>query len=799
MDEKAKLYELLEEILQPRDDYFDIETIKPLLIQTIEQLIDIGDHCWNPSELSALANAIHSGQLVLRSQSERGEKGIHGSNPIHGALFKLSTAQEQPKKLSERLLLLAHIINAAFKWRLDMRAAQDNKAFTEQREKRLKPTTYAKSLEAACKVARRIEASWLDFLAPLDRPTVELSIRCDAFQVDEESKQQDAYIKELGRFLAYGLNRRQPRRGYQEKTDHHSQKNPTVQRKRLFDDDADDYWEATAASVLTLAQDLNENTESTLRTAGLSIAEERSSTELIQSDQPVKTAKGDSSLQAVFRARSQQIFQDKAAQLLPGRWEQLSAFDLYQLMQQLNQLPSNKRRYIGCVIGLLLTTGRSLESVLDAQVLPMKRKPPSTIDEQSIIVVHGEHAYWVSGILRPESSRQMTGEWPTHMRATQASLRLPIPAFSWQLVEGHASHIVRRVNKRALPLFNNDNRAELENDLKTLISETNRKTGSRLTVHRLGAHLFNTLNAGDADLTAACLITARMPSFGQQTSLYYYAPSTYHLEQQYLRAMRAIEQQCSAAAPQSDEIKHTCATASSTISDTPQYVGSKLVPKTTYVKELVATLQQRIKAAKKSVQPLDLFSMHNAYVAYTVAMLMFSTAYRSIRDPLPVWENISLSRRMIVIADKTDDEQSHARFLPLTSLMVEQLEHYQHHRTGLLGRLEVYLQKAWETPFMFLNPSGTPQEVTPSRLEAHLNWRDTPPLNINRHYLHTQLKEKGFSSEVVDAFMGHWDAGQAPWDNYSTFCPREYCELIAPAIEKLMKEQGWKALKGKAL
>lgn len=100
---------------------------------------------------------------------------------------------------------------------------------------------------------------------------------------------------------------------------------------------------------------------------------------------------------------------------------------------------------------------------------------------------------------------------------------------------------------------------------------------------------------------------------------------------------------------------------------------------------------------------------------------------------------------------------------------------------------------------MFLNQSGTPQEVTPSRLEEHLQWRDTPPLNINRHYLHTQLKERGLASEVVDAFMGHWDAGQAPWDNYSTFCPREYCALIAPAIEKLMKAQGWKALKGKAL
>ncbi|NVF16535.1 hypothetical protein [Vreelandella maris] len=798
MDESAKYHELLEEILQPRDDYFGIETIKPLLVQTLEQLIDIGDRCWNLSELSTLATAIHNDQLTLKSQSGRGEKGIHGTNPIHGALFKLSTAKEQPKKLNERLILLAHIINAAFKWRLDMRAAQDSQTFTEQREKRLKPATYLKSLEAACKVTRRIEADWIDFLTPLDQPTDKLCKRCDAYQVDEDSQKQDIYIKELGRFFAYALNIRQPRNGYQDKTDHHSQKKPPVQRKRLFDDDPDEHWEATAASVLALAPDISEETEGTLRTSGLSTAEERPAIELIQSDKPIKAAQGDSSLQAVFRARSQQIFQDKAAQLLPGRWEQLSTFDLYQLMQQLNQLNSGKRRRIGCVIGLLLTTGRNFEGVLNAQVLPSKRKIPSAIDEQSIVVVHGDSPGWVSGILRPENSRQMTGEWPTHMRVTQPRMTLPITPFNWQLIEEHSTHIARRVNKRALPLFNKDNREELENDVKALLSDANRKTGARLTVHRLGAHLFNTLNTGDADLTAACLITGRMPSFGQQASLYYYAPSTHRLAQPFLQAMRAIEQQCSAGAPEANDVKHTRTTAGPATGN-PQHVGSKLVPKTAYVKELVATLQQRIKTANKSVQPLELFSMHNAYVAYTVAMLMFSTGYRSIRDPLPNWENISLPRRMIIIADKTDDEQSHARFLPLTSLMVEQLEHYQRHRKGILGRLDVYLQKAWNTPFMFLNQSGTPQEVTPSRLEVHLKWRDSPPLNINRHFLHTQLKESGLSSEIVDAFMGHWDAGQAPWASYSTFCPREYCELIAPGIEKLMKEQGWKALKGKAL
>lgn len=75
------------------------------------------------------------------------------------------------------------------------------------------------------------------------------------------------------------------------------------------------------------------------------------------------------------------------------------------------------------------------------------------------------------------------------MRTTQVSLTLPVPTFSWQLIEGQASYIVRRVRKRALPLFNKDGRAELEKDVKELLSTINRKTGARLTAHRLGAHL----------------------------------------------------------------------------------------------------------------------------------------------------------------------------------------------------------------------------------------------------------------------------------------------------------------------
>ncbi|SIN63876.1 hypothetical protein SAMN05878249_1512 [Vreelandella aquamarina] len=41
MDETTKHKALLEEVLQPRNDYLGIEAIKPLLVQTIESYCQI--------------------------------------------------------------------------------------------------------------------------------------------------------------------------------------------------------------------------------------------------------------------------------------------------------------------------------------------------------------------------------------------------------------------------------------------------------------------------------------------------------------------------------------------------------------------------------------------------------------------------------------------------------------------------------------------------------------------------------------------------------------------------------------
>ncbi|WP_206478023.1 hypothetical protein [Halomonas sp. KRD171] len=785
---------LLEDAIQPRPDYFAFTKLQPALISTLQHLIIVGDDCWEVAAIKDLITSLENQELDLQAESGKGEKGIYGTNPIHGALYKISKNIDT----EDRLKLIGHIINAAFQWRKEIEALSDHQLLSAHDSKRLNIATYQKNLEAACKVARRMEADGLAQLSPGGQSSRELLKSCQAL-AEKVIEGSEAYIQELERFFAYALNDRQPRKGYRaEQADNENYLLP--QRTRPIDVDPDEPWSAPSSSVITFPSQTADY--SSIRQAGLSATEERSLIELIQSDKPLALAKGDSALQSVFRARAQQLHLDKSAQLLPGRWEHLSAYDLYHLHDELNRKQENQAS-LKCILGLMLMTGRNLVSILDAHVVNnVEQVPKTSLHDQSIYLVYNENS-WITAVIRPPDSRQLSRQWRYDMRNTQESLILPIPVFLQQLLEPIAKKNSDRVIKQSVALFPNNQRQEFTSELKKLLVNTNKKTGSRLTIHRLGMHLFNTLNTGDADLTSACLITARVPTFGQQASLYYFAPSNNYLEKLYLDAMQVIQQQW--LKPQDEkslsitDSTHT-AVASDSQQQKAQYVGSQLVPTSAYVKKLVTHMQRQLAVADQNGSLFQrMVSVHNSYTAYTIAMLMFCTGYRSIRDPLPKWNQLSLSRRMMVIADKTDDVQSHARFLPLPTIMVHQLQYYLRHREAILGRLQLYLQQQWETPFLFLDTYGHPKQATPKRLQEHLDWPGSPPLNINRHFLHTQLKESGCSSELTDTYMGHWDAGQEPWAKYSTFCPLEYREHISSAIKSIMQHQGWKAIEGAVL
>ncbi|WP_170968157.1 hypothetical protein, partial [Halomonas sp. 15WGF] len=185
--------------------------------------------------------------------------------------------------------------------------------------------------------------------------------------------------------------------------------------------------------------------------------------------------------------------------------------------------------FLKCIVGLMLMTGRSLESALETHVIKhMDQVPKTSLHAQSLYLM-SDSTSWITGVIRPPDSRQLSSQWRHAMRNTQNILVLPVPSFLQPLIALLARHKGHRVRKRSIALFHDQFKQQFTNELKKILTESNKRTGSRLTFHRLGMHLFNTLNSGDADLTAACLITSRVPSFGQQASLYYFAPSNDYL------------------------------------------------------------------------------------------------------------------------------------------------------------------------------------------------------------------------------------------------------------------------------
>ncbi|MDH5766975.1 MAG: hypothetical protein OEZ38_13265, partial [Gammaproteobacteria bacterium] len=69
------------------------------------------------------------------------------------------------------------------------------------------------------------------------------------------------------------------------------------------------------------------------------------------------------------------------------------------------------------------------------------------------------------------------------------------------------------------------------------------------------------------------------------------------------------------------------------------------------------------------------------------------------------------------------------------------------------------------------------------------------PLNFNRHYLRTRLREEGVAGEVIDAFMGHWELGQEPFGRYSSLSPIEYRSEIKNPLERILADDQWQVIK----
>jgi len=95
----------------------------------------------------------------------------------------------------------------------------------------------------------------------------------------------------------------------------------------------------------------------------------------------------------------------------------------------------------------------------------------------------------------------------------------------------------------------------------------------------------------------------------------------------------------------------------------------------------------------------------------------------------------------------------------------------------------------------FLDEKGNSRSVTPSEVRKVVHEIFPFPINVNRHYLRTELVERGCIPDITDAFMGHAHRGREPWNQFSSLSPQGYAKEVGPKLIEIIRENGWKAIR----
>lgn len=241
-------------------------------------------------------------------------------------------------------------------------------------------------------------------------------------------------------------------------------------------------------------------------------------------------------------------------------------------------------------------------------------------------------------------------------------------------------------------------------------------------------------------------------------------------------------------------------------------VGSRLAPQDSYIKEFIRKLQQDC-AKSSSGDVNSLAKSHNSQALYTLQMLNVATGHRAVSDPFFDLHCFDLTEKIILIEEKVVSASHATRLAWLPPLAIAQFEHYLAHLRSLSRLLRgldpALANQIWaitETNFrhpiplfFFLEVHDEKLEwirIQPATLESMLGDKWQLPLNTNRHLLSTWLHKNGCPSELIDAQLGHLEAGCYPFSGRSVLSPEGIGKIICPLLQRYLVEQGWKAIKG---
>jgi len=473
-------------------------------------------------------------------------------------------------------------------------------------------------------------------------------------------------------------------------------------------------------------------------------------------------------------------------QTLPNQWNRLTEYELYVLWDAISN-PSEHDFLAALVILLVLLTGRSIDIVLDIQLKWRAVDLPETTESGRVYLCH-EIAVWQGLVPQPGRIRQIEPELERQLVQTMSGIRLPIVK---TLLDTLTKYLGTDAKAWRGSLFQSIERAALKAQTSALLKKIKKDTGARLTMERVARALFNKIVDCGGDLVEAVYISGRLPTSGQHNGIYYQCAYEADLQEVYLTALSKLF----------PEFKDSVKPAKE-LDDTNRRIGSPYCPTAGRLKQLVQDLKQNFdEVSRQPIVKTTLAQIHNAYSLYTVFLLFYATGYRSVLAPLSRITDVDLGLRYMMIADKTGDNYSHARLIPLPEVFVAHWEHYLNHRKRMVDLMGVYcdLRDPGHTLFFISTPEKRKPRTLPLTSETiskHALAIYDAPLNLSRHYLRSEFGHRRLSGSTIDAFMGHWVPGKEPMARFSSLSPVAFRNAVIPALDEMLAEMGWVAMRG---
>ncbi len=230
------------------------------------------------------------------------------------------------------------------------------------------------------------------------------------------------------------------------------------------------------------------------------------------------------------------------------------------------------------------------------------------------------------------------------------------------------------------------------------------------------------------------------------------------------------------------------------------YVGARFVSRKDVVKKLVSNLQLKLKAKVSLLQWDQVSQYHNTFTFYTWLVQAFSTSMRAVNDPSELLEQEETRQSPVYcLADKETSHNDRARPVFRSDLLKEQFAEYRRHREYLINAIGYQKQAIstdkWPMRLFYLDNRDEPQPLSRKWIEEQLEVLGHPmPGNFHRAYLRTELLASGCQSQVVDAFMGHANKGESPFDYYSSFEYHQFSQTLESFLNGVLKSMGLKTM-----